>query len=235
MDQILRPPPADTGPPPADPAAAGTAARGRGRRAAGAGLLLVALTVLLLTVPAGSPRARRPPVPATPPAPTTLGAPRSTPPPGTPGVVGTRADRTNAPFTGYRVPDFTLHDLAGQSVHLSAYHGHPVWINEWATWCPPCRAEMPEIQQLYARYQAQGLVVLGVDFREDRETVRDFVHSSGFSWTFLLDSQAGVAARYAVTGLPLHAFVDQTGIIRAIMVGGFRLGMESYLAEILAL
>lgn len=141
---------------------------------------------------------------------------------------------TQAPFTGYLAPDFTLPDLEGKPVSLRDYRGHPVWLNLWATWCAPCQTEMPEMAKLYARYQSRGLVILGVDVKEDATRVRDFVTRGGFGWQFVLDSDGAVSRRYYLTGLPLHVFIDRTGAIRALQPGGLDTDMmEPFLQRIL--
>jgi peroxiredoxin len=167
------------------------------------------------------------------------GAP-STPSPASTGDPPAAASRqptvipTEAPFTGYLAPDFTLPDLDGKPVNLHDYRGHPVWLNLWATWCGPCQTEMPEMAKLYTRYQRRGLVILGVDVKEDAGRVRDFVTKGGFGWQFALDSDGAVSRRYYVTGLPMHVFIDRTGAIRALQPGGLDTGMmEEYLHRIL--
>lgn len=125
-----------------------------------------------------------------------------------------------APIVGRYPPDFTLTTLDGKSVTLSSLRGKPVWINFWATWCPPCRAEMPEMKLRYAKFKDQGLVILGVDNAENPDTVKQFTSSNGYDWTFLLDSDTAVGQQYYVTGIPTHIFVGKDGIIKAIQVGG---------------
>jgi thiol-disulfide isomerase/thioredoxin len=165
--------------------------------------------------------------PGTPPRAATVAAPGTAYPQPT-------AIPTEAPFTGYLAPNFTLPGLDGRSVSLHDYRGHPVWLNMWATWCAPCQTEMPEMAKLYARYQSRGLVILGMDVKEDAGTVRDFVGKGGFGWQFLLDSDGAVSRRYFLTGLPLHVFIDRTGAIRALQPGGLDASMmEPFLQRIL--
>ncbi len=167
------------------------------------------------------------------------GGPDASPPAASVDAPGTTSPQptvipTEAPFTGYLAPDFTLPDLDGKPVSLRDYRGHPVWLNLWATWCAPCQTEMPEMAKLYARYQSRGLVILGVDVKEDAGRVRDFVTRGGFGWQFVLDSDGGVSRRYYLTGLPLHVFIDRTGAIRALQPGGLDTGMmEPFLQRIL--
>lgn len=125
-----------------------------------------------------------------------------------------------APIVGRYAPDFTLATLEGDPVKLSDFRGKPVWINFWATWCPPCRAEMPEMQQKYAKLKEKGLVILGVDVGEDADMVSTFISTNGFDWTFALDSSTDVSKQYRVNGIPGHFFVNKEGIIKAVQVGG---------------
>ena len=131
-------------------------------------------------------------------------------------------------------PDFTLNEIyTGKPITLSSMRGKPVWVNFWATWCPPCRAEMPEMKQRYAKYKDKGLVILGVDDREDNASVKQFVELGGYDWTFVIDGDSSVMQRYIVTGIPTHIFVDKAGVIRAITVGGISGGiMDDSLAKI---
>jgi thiol-disulfide isomerase/thioredoxin len=127
---------------------------------------------------------------------------------------------TESPFTGYLAPTFSIPDLAGRPVSLASLRGHPVWINLWATWCEPCRVEMPAMQALYERYKGRGLIILGVNEREDRAAVEAYVRAGGYGWQFLLDSDGAVARRYQMAGLPSHIFVDSAGAIRRLDLGG---------------
>lgn len=130
-------------------------------------------------------------------------------------------------------PDFTLQTLTGETLTLSSLRGKPVWVNFWATWCPPCRAEMPEMQQRYNRYREQGLVIVGVDMAEGIDTVKQYVESNGFDWTFVLDSDNRVASSYFVSGIPTHLFIGRDGVIKAIQVGGIPGNlMDRYLEQI---
>lgn len=146
--------------------------------------------------------------------------------------------------TGARVgslaPDFTLTDaLTGESVSLASLRGKPVWINFWATWCPPCREEMPEMQQFYEKYHAQGVAIVGVNVQESDSQVREYVKEGAFTWTFVLDAEGSVTDRYLVGGLPSHFFVDAEGVVQAIHMGGLenmagrKAPVEEYLAKIL--
>jgi peroxiredoxin len=137
-----------------------------------------------------------------------------------------------APEIGYPAPDFTLTDLDGNEVSLSSYRGKAVFLNFWATWCPPCRFEMPEMEGLYQEYKNKDVVIIGVDLMEYASSVSSFVEENGYSWTFVIDSTGEVTADYAVTGIPASFFIDKKGIIRALQVGAMsRALMETNLAE----
>jgi thiol-disulfide isomerase/thioredoxin len=110
--------------------------------------------------------------------------------------------------------NFTLADLDGNDVSLNDFRGQPVFINFWASWCGPCRDEMPDMEEVYQKYKDAGLVILGVNIEEAEADVRQFVLEGGYSWTFLLDSEAQVADLYDVNGIPSSFFIDKDGIIR---------------------
>ena len=139
---------------------------------------------------------------------------------------------TAAPVVGHPAPGFTLTDLDGNAVRLSDFRGKVVFLNFWATWCPPCRAEMPEMEELHQEYQDKDVVIIGVDLGEFRSSVKSFVEENGYSWTFVIDSTGEVARDYMVTGIPSSFSIDEDGIIRALQVGAMsKAVMEARLAE----
>ncbi len=132
--------------------------------------------------------------------------------------------------------DFTATNLTdGKVVHVSDYIGkNPVWLNFWASWCGPCKQEMPDMEQLYQLNKDKGLVILGFDVREDQKTVSDFVTSQAFHWTFLLQPSGDTASRYYVSGIPTHIFIGKDGIIKSRISSGLpRSYMENELKKIL--
>ncbi len=133
---------------------------------------------------------------------------------------------------GEPAPDFTLVDLDGNQVSLSDFRGEAVFLNFWATWCPPCRAEMPEIEALYQDYKDKDVVVIGIDIRETREEVLQYIQEGGYSWTFVLDTIGEVTTSYEVPAIPTSFFIDGDGIIRAVRIGAMtKRVMEDELAK----
>jgi thiol-disulfide isomerase/thioredoxin len=94
-----------------------------------------------------------------------------------------------------------------------------VFLNFWATWCPPCREEMPAMQALAGALEKQGLVVLAVNYEESAETAEAFVRETGLTLPVLLDGEGAVARRYRVTGLPASFFVDRRGALVGSVLG----------------
>jgi cytochrome c biogenesis protein CcmG, thiol:disulfide interchange protein DsbE len=139
-----------------------------------------------------------------------------------------------APRVDQPAPDFQLRTLDGQTVSLSDYRGRPVWISFWASWCPPCRAENPDIQEMYQKYQAQGLVILAPAIGEDEGAVSGYVRRTGLTFTIGLDSSTQIAANYRIVGIPTHFFVDGDGVLRAWRIGSMNTKtMEQNLALIM--
>ena len=147
-------------------------------------------------------------------------------------IISDGQEATAGVNVGELAPDFTLIDLEGNQVSLSDFRGKTVFVNFWATWCPPCRAEMPEIEAVYQEYKDKGVVVIGVDIREAEEEVRQYVQQGGYSWTFVLDTTGEVTTNYRITAIPTSLFIDREGIIRAMKVGAMtKRAMETKLAE----
>jgi peroxiredoxin len=126
-----------------------------------------------------------------------------------------------APQAGKPAPDFQLPNLEGQAISLSDFRGKPVFLNFWATWCGPCRHEMPFIQEIFEEWSDQGLVILAIDIGENPETVKDFMQSHNFSFPVLLDINKDVALEYNIRGIPTTFLIDKDGVIQAMKVGAF--------------
>ncbi len=125
------------------------------------------------------------------------------------------------PKAGFTTPDFTLDTLNGGQLTLSELRGQPVMLNLWASWCLPCREEMPTIEKIYQDYDG-SLVVIGLNLTsQDSETdVKAFVQELGLTFPIVLDRDGSVVARYQLLGLPSTFFIDPSGIIRSVIVGG---------------
>ncbi len=123
------------------------------------------------------------------------------------------------PQRGFLAPDFELPSLEGPPVRLSDLRGKPVIVNFWATWCPPCRAEMPALQRVAQRYQEYGLTVLLVNQGESPGQVRGFLSSLNITLPALLDD-GRAATVYRVRGLPTTVFIRPDGRIEDVITGG---------------
>ena len=126
------------------------------------------------------------------------------------------------PAVGVSAPDFTLKTLDGSQVSLSQFRGQPVLINFWASWCPPCRQEMPELVRAYEYHKADGFVILGIDltFLDSISDVQVFVKEFKMTFPVLLDEAGEVTNNlYNPLGLPTSIFVDRKGTITRIQIG----------------
>lgn len=138
-----------------------------------------------------------------------------------------------SPEVGEPAPQFVLRNPDGDLVKLSDFAGQPVWINFWATWCGPCRRELPDIQRLAAEFEADRLVVLTLNQGESAGTVTDFWEELGLDLPILLDSSEDVSAQYRLIGLPNNFFIDSDGILQAFQHGFLTEGqMREKLADI---
>ena len=120
------------------------------------------------------------------------------------------------PAVGFRAPAYSAVTLAGDSVSLASYRGRVVLINAWATWCGPCRQEIPELRLLYKKYKARGFTVVGVtvDAEGTESQIKDFVEQFGMDYPIWHDPSERISAQYATLGLPASFLIDRQGIIR---------------------
>ncbi len=123
------------------------------------------------------------------------------------------------PLVGGPAPEITLKDLQGQEVKLSDLRGKIVLLNFWATWCKPCKEEMPAMQASYDKLSGQGLVVLAVNELEDTDKVIEHVRTHGHTFPVVMDHDNVVANHYGVVGLPASFLVDRQGIVREKIFG----------------
>lgn len=117
-----------------------------------------------------------------------------------------------------KAPDFKLETLDGTSQALSDYLGKTVMINFWATWCPPCRVELPVFESFADRF-SEDFVVLAINSGEERRDVQDFLNLHPYELTFLLDESNSVGSLFQVRGLPTSIFIDPEGFIQYTHIG----------------
>lgn len=127
---------------------------------------------------------------------------------------GNSLDLEVAPIVGALPPGFSLFNLSGKEVKLSSFSGRHIVINFWATWCAPCRVEMPAIQSRFEKFKDQGLVVLAVDFDERGDIVAEFRDEFGLTFEILLDPGAEVQQLYRNRTYPTTFFIDPDGVIQ---------------------
>jgi len=160
-----------------------------------------------------------------------LTTPTNTPP--TPGA----ADEATSIAGPPAAPDFTLKTLDGSQVSLSQFRGHPVLINFWASWCAPCRLEMPELVRAYEAHKGEGFIVLAVNvtYQDSLEDAQRFVAEFDMTFPVPLDETGEVADNlYQVRGLPTSIFVDRNGLITKIKLGSMTgEQVNEYVGEIL--
>lgn len=117
-------------------------------------------------------------------------------------------------------PDFSVVDLHGQAVRLSAFRGKVVMLNLWTTWCPPCREEMPSMERLYTKLRGRDFQLLAVsEDEEGRRAVEPFVQTMALSFPVLLDPEHQVGERYEVTGYPETFLIDRSGRVVQHVIG----------------
>ncbi len=171
--------------------------------------------------------------------------PEASLPPGTPDQQAFIVETTGTPASslggivrvGGFAPDFSLPDLNGEMHSLGEHRGEAVILNFWMTWCPPCRFEMPALQQAFERYSDQGLVILAVNLTEsdDQDLVGPYREELELTFPILLDLESKVSGDlYRVLGLPTSVFIDRSGIVREIYIGAIPLDeLESKVQSIM--
>lgn len=127
------------------------------------------------------------------------------------------------PDIGKSAPEFTLKSVDGSDISLSDFHGKKVILNFWATWCEPCKFEIPFFQKIYSEQTGNNIVVVAVDVKETASKVQDFANSKALTFPILLDTEAKVVQKYCLPGaLPITLFIDAEGTIKARKIGAFR-------------
>ena len=126
-----------------------------------------------------------------------------------------------APRTGFQAPDFQLSTEDGQSIHLAELQGKPIILNFWASWCLPCKAEMPALEKIHKRY-ADQVIVLGVNNTAgDHQPIASrFLRENAITFLKVWDLDGSVTSRYRVNALPTTFFLDRNGQIQNVIIGG---------------
>lgn len=138
------------------------------------------------------------------------------------------------PNVGSPAPLFTLKDIDGKEVSLNDFKGKVILVNFWATWCKPCQEEMDDLESAYKKNNDKGLVILGVDVREEKKDVLEFLKRYKVSYPILMDFDGKVVKDYQVMGVPTTYFIDRDGIIRDRIFGGMNeLVIEAKLEDLL--
>lgn len=119
---------------------------------------------------------------------------------------------------GKRAPDFTLPLSSGTELSFASLRGKPVYLNFFATWCPPCNEEAPDVNALQKKYAAKDLRIVGVDELEDAKKAESFRKKFSLVFPAVVDSGT-LQAAYAVNGLPVHVFIDRNGVIKSMFAG----------------
>jgi len=136
---------------------------------------------------------------------------------------------------GHTAPDFVLKSATGENLRLSEYRGDVVMINFWATWCGPCRQEMPLLDDLYNRYQRVGFSILGVNIDDDSRRAMQMIEELGVNFPVVFDVSKEVSKLYEVEAMPVTVLIDRDGNVRHVH-HGYKPGYEdNYLTEIRSL
>lgn len=132
------------------------------------------------------------------------------------------AEVQHAPQVGFYAPGIALNSLGGIELDLSNFDGAPVVINFWASWCPPCKAEMPDFQLAYQEYQETDLEIISVNstFQDSLPDLILFVDQNQLTFPVLLDISGTATRSYNIHSLPTTFFIDRSGIIKNVIVGG---------------
>lgn len=133
-------------------------------------------------------------------------------------------------------PDFTLHSMAGSNLRLQEQRGRVVLVNFWATWCGPCREEMPKLNQLYEKYRSAGFVLLGVNVDDDPGNATAVAQKLGVKFPVLLDTDKQVSKLYDLKTMPSTVLIDRDGRVRFLHRGylnGYEDTYEKQIRELL--
>ena len=136
-----------------------------------------------------------------------------------------------------KAPDFQLPKLNGEKVHLSDFRGQVVYVDFWATWCPPCRKSFPWMESMHQRYQDLGLKIVAISLDQKSDLIKSFLKAHKADFTILHDKEGNVAEAFKVKGMPSSYLVDRKGNIRLKHAGfneGDKAGLEAQIKQLLA-
>jgi peroxiredoxin len=138
-----------------------------------------------------------------------------------------------APVVGAMAPNFQLQDISGEYVAISDFEGNVILLNFWATWCAPCRLEMPLLETHFREFADENFVILPINLQESAREVNQFVQETGMTFPVLLDSDGSVAEMYRILGYPSTILIDSAGRIQRIHIGILtEPQLRDYLAQI---
>jgi len=149
-------------------------------------------------------------------------------------VIAGTASSAIAPASA--APDFTLHAMGGPNLRLAEQRGRVVMVNFWATWCGPCRQEMPQLNRLYEKYKSSGFVLLGVNVDDDVAKAAEVAGKLGVTFPVLLDTEKTVSKLYDLSTMPSTVIIDREGKVRYVHRGylaGYEDNYEKQIRELL--
>ncbi len=123
------------------------------------------------------------------------------------------------PLVGHPAPDFTLTTWDGKQVHLAALKGQPVVLNFWASWCDPCKAELPLLEHAWQSYHAEGVVFIGVNYQDQAQAAQQFLQKYHVTYPTGPDTSGTMSAQYGVNNIPTTIFIDRAGIVQRGILG----------------
>lgn len=135
---------------------------------------------------------------------------------------------------GEQAPDFTLKSMSGENLNLSEQRGNIIVINFWASWCGPCRIEMPILQEFHDQYQDLGVAVWGVNVEQQNQAGIDYIRELGVDFPIFFDEKNELSATYNVEAMPTTVIIDRNGKVRAVF-RGYQKGYEKKYAKVIKL